>query len=150
GDSISRIKKFIEAAAFTTEVIVVDDASSDATSDVVRRYEGKSIRLVANDVNHGKGYAVRQGFLAATGVYVLFTDADLSAPIDELSKLLEVAKRDKAEVVIGSRGLDRTVIEKRQTGFREFGGIAFNYVVRLMTGLKIKDTQCGFKLFLRE
>jgi len=150
GDSITRIQKFIEAAAFPVDVIVVDDGSSDATSDIVRSFRHQWLRLICNDENHGKGYSVRQGFLNASGVYVLFTDADLSAPIDELNKLWDVAKRDKADVVIGSRGLDRTVIEKRQNGFREFGGIAFNYVVRFMTGLDIKDTQCGFKLFLRE
>jgi hypothetical protein len=80
----------------------------------------------------------------------LFTDADLSAPIEELDKLLEVAVKEGADIVIGSRALDRKYIEKHQSRIREFGGIVFNFMVRLLLGLPLRDTQCGFKLFRRE
>ncbi len=150
GNSIHEIRSFIESSPLSIEVIVVDDGSVDATAEIVRRLANRSLRLLRNDENHGKGYSVRQGVLNARGTYVLFTDADLSAPIGELSKLLDVAVRDGVDVVIGSRAADRTTIEKRQTRFRELGGIGFNKAVRLLLGLNISDTQCGFKLFHRE
>ena len=87
--------------------------------------------------------------LAASGEYVLFTDADLSAPIDELDKLLAVALNENADVVIGSRGIDNNLIEKHQSMVRENGGRFFNVMVRTILGLNIHDTQCGFKLFKR-
>src|SRR4051794_21955814 len=105
---------------------------------------------MTNDRNHGKGYAVRQGVLAASGKYVLFTDADLSAPIEEVEKLFEVAAHAGADVVIGSRAVDRQYIEKHQSALRELGGIVFNRMVRLLLGLQLHDTQCGFKLFDRQ
>jgi glycosyltransferase involved in cell wall biosynthesis len=107
------------------------------------------LRLVRNETNHGKGYTVRQGVLASSGKYVLFTDADLSAPIDEASKLLDVAMKEGADVVIGSRAIDRKYIEKHQSTMREFGGVLFNFMVRMLLGLRLHDTQCGFKLFDR-
>ena len=85
--------------------------------------------------------------LAASGKYVLFTDADLSAPIEELNKLLDIAEKEGADVVIGSRAVDRRYIEKHQSRLRELSGIVFNLMVRLLLGLQLHDTQCGFKLF---
>ena len=108
------------------------------------------MRLLQNNRNHGKGYTVRHGVLAASGQYVLFTDADLSAPIEELDKLLDVALKEHADVVIGSRAVDRKYIEKHQSRLRELGGIVFNLMVRSLLGLRLHDTQCGFKLFDRD
>jgi len=150
GDSIKKIDHFLRESPFTSEVIVVDDGSADNTSEIVRQCQAQGVRLVKNDVNHGKGYSVRQGVLAASGKYVLFTDADLSAPIEELKKLLDVAMKEKIDVVIGSRAVDRKFIEKHQSRLRESGGIVFNAMVRLLLGLQLHDTQCGFKLFHRE
>ncbi len=150
GDSIRKIDAFLLQSGLTYEIIVVDDGSRDDTAGVVRQCKAEGLRLVRNDVNHGKGYTVRQGVLAAAGEYVLFTDADLSAPIEEVQKLLNVVRSEGADIVIGSRALDRTFIEKHQTRARELGGILFNRMVRLFLGLPFDDTQCGFKLFHRQ
>jgi dolichyl-phosphate beta-glucosyltransferase len=131
------------------EVIVVDDGSTDLTRAVAERLVPlhTGLRLLRNPGNRGKGYSVRHGMMEARGEWVLFTDADLSAPIDELDKLLEAARRRGAAVAIGSRALDRSLITVHQSAFRENAGRLFNLLVRLMTGLPFRDTQCGFKLF---
>jgi dolichyl-phosphate beta-glucosyltransferase len=150
GDSLQKIDAFLRRSKIACELIVVDDGSADNTADVIRRTLVKDVRVLRNDVNHGKGYAVRQGVLAASGKYVLFTDADLSAPIEEADRLLEVAINEGVDVVIGSRAMDRRYIEKHQSRVRELGGIVFNLMVRLLLGLQLHDTQCGFKLFDRQ
>lgn len=127
------------------EVIVVDDGSRDGTAALVGRKDG--IRLLKNPGNRGKGYTVRHGMLEAKGDWILYTDADLSAPIAELEKLLASAERENADVAIGSRALDRSLVGVHQSGFREISGRAFNLAMRLVTGLPFRDTQCGFKLF---
>jgi dolichyl-phosphate beta-glucosyltransferase len=93
---------------------------------------------------------VRHGMLEACHEWVLFSDADMSAPIDEIPKLFAAAEREQAEVAIGSRALDRSLIGTHQSAFREFGGRFFNLMVQLGTGLRLWDTQCGFKLFRRD
>jgi glycosyltransferase involved in cell wall biosynthesis len=150
GGSIEKIQAFLEKTEIDIQVIVVDDGSTDSTPDIVRAANTAKVRLIRNDRNRGKGYSVRNGVLNATGKYVVFSDADLSTPIEELSKLYEVAVRENADIVIGSRGVDAAFIEKHQAMFRELGGKLFNRMVRLLLGLDIRDTQCGFKLFHRE
>lgn len=150
GDSIDKIDNFMRRSRISCELIIVDDGSRDNTAEVIKNTQVKGLRLIRNDQNHGKGYTVRQGVLAAAGQYVLFTDADLSAPIEEVDKLLDVAVKDGVDVVIGSRAVDRSYIEKHQSSMREAGGIVFNYMVRLVLGLRFHDTQCGFKLFHRQ
>ena len=134
------------------EVLVVDDGSTDATAALVEsRTAGESrLRLVRNPGNRGKGYAVRHGMLQAQGDWILFSDADLSAPIEELPKLLTAAHEKGSAVAIGSRALDRSLIGVHQSQWRELSGIFFNRVMRLITGLPFADTQCGFKLFSRD
>lgn len=150
GESIRRIAQFLQRTHLSAEIIVVDDGSRDGTASIVEEFCGLPLRLIQNRQNQGKGYAVRQGVLAANGTYVLFTDADLSAPIEELEKLLRIAREDGADVVIGSRAIDRRYIQKHQSRFRELGGIFYNWMVQLLLGLRLHDTQCGFKLFHRE
>ena len=128
------------------EVIIVDDGSKDGTAAMAR---AAGVRVLENPGNRGKGYSVRHGMLEAEGAWILFSDADLSAPIDDLEKLWAAAGREKAPVAIGSRSLDRSLIGTHQPFLRELGGRFFNIVMRLVTGLPFGDTQCGFKLFER-
>ena len=135
-----------------TEVLVVDDGSADATAAVVesRAAQEPRLGLLRNPGNRGKGYAIRHGMLEAKGDWILFSDADLSAPIDELPKLLAAAQQQNAAIAIGSRALDRSLIGVHQSQWREMSGIVFNRIMRLITGLPFADTQCGFKLFRRD
>jgi dolichyl-phosphate beta-glucosyltransferase len=131
------------------EILVVDDGSRDGTAALVEA-QGGIVRLIRNPGNRGKGYAVRNGMLAAEGDWILSTDADLSAPIAELEKLIGAARRENAVVAIGSRALDRKLVKVHQPMMRELSGRAFNIVMRLVTGLPFRDTQCGFKLFRKD
>jgi dolichyl-phosphate beta-glucosyltransferase len=151
--TLDRILAYAACCPLTlAEIIVVDDGSGDGTAAVVEtgvssgRYP-PMIRLVSNPGNRGKGYAVRHGMASAKGDWILSTDADLSAPIEEVEKLLAAARRENAVVAIGSRALDRSLIRTRQPLLREYSGRLFNVVMRLSTGLPFRDTQCGFKLF---
>lgn len=148
GPSLARIFPYLEGRDGRWEVLVVDDGSSDRTVSTVESFGNPRVRILKNPTNRGKGYSVRRGFLEARGQWVLFTDADLSTPIEELDTLLEAA-RDGADVVIGSRAIDRSRILVHQSRFREWAGIVFNRLVRLVLRLPIQDTQCGFKLFRR-
>ncbi len=148
--TLRRIAEYVRAANRHAEVIVVDDGSRDRTAEVAQSFipEIPFLRVVSNGVNRGKGFSVRHGALEARGRIVLFTDADLSAPIEEADKLL--AALATADVAIGSRALDRSLIEVHESLFREFAGIIFNKIVRIILLLPFVDTQCGFKAFLRE
>ena len=148
--TLDRVKGWIEATRIPTEVIVVDDGSSDGTARIAteRAASWPELRLVGNPGNRGKGYSVRHGALEARGRLLLFTDADLSAPIEEAPKLLDALK--SYDAAIGSRALDRRVIEVHQSKLRELAGMVFNLIVRITLGLSFADTQCGFKAFRRE
>jgi dolichyl-phosphate beta-glucosyltransferase len=148
GRSLAKILPFLESRNQSWEVLVVDDGSSDRTVCMVEAFANPHVRILKNPKNRGKGYSVRRGFLESRGEWVLFTDADLSTPIEELETLLEGAQKGD-DVVIGSRAIDRSRILVHQSRFREWAGIVFNRLVRLVLRLPISDTQCGFKLFRR-
>jgi dolichyl-phosphate beta-glucosyltransferase len=133
------------------EIVVVDDGSRDGTAALVERYTTRTsdVRLLRNPGNRGKGYAVRHGMLSAQGEWILYSDADLSSPIEDVEKLYSAACAEGAQVAIGSRALDRSLVSVHQPLFREYSGRFFNFVMRLATGLPFQDTQCGFKLFER-
>ena len=148
--TLDRVVAYAERATFpVTEILVVDDGSRDGTAALVEA-RGGIVRLLSNPGNRGKGYAVRNGMLAAKADWILSTDADLSAPIDELEKLIAAARRENAVVAIGSRALDRKLVKVHQPMMREVSGRAFNMVMRMVTGLPFQDTQCGFKLFRQD
>ena len=129
-----------------TEVLVVDDGSSDSTCDLIRSY-GPNVRLVENGRNRGKGYSVKHGVMEATGDRILFSDADLSTPIEEYERLASALDSGNYDVAIGSRGLPNSNIVVRQPAYRQAMGKTFNQIVRVMAVSGISDTQCGFKLF---
>ncbi len=140
----------IHQHGWSAEVIVVNDGSRDRTAEVVRAFAAHApeVRLVENPGNRGKGYSVRNGILQAQGEVVMFTDSDLSAPIEEAT-LLFSAIAAGADIAIGSRWLEKDRQTHRQPLYRQFFGRCFNAVTRLVMGLHFADTQCGFKAFTR-
>ena len=150
--SLGLIADYINKSGRDTEVLVVDDGSTDQTAAVAENFRARirRFRIVPNGENRGKGYSVRHGMTEARGDIVLFTDADLSAPIEEADKLIAAMETETYDVAIGSRALDRNLITVHESGFREFAGIIFNKIVRAVLWLPFVDTQCGFKAFRRE
>jgi glycosyltransferase involved in cell wall biosynthesis len=147
-NALEAVTGCIRKRGWSAEVIVVDDGSRDQTPALVRAFAAKTpeVRLLQNPGNRGKGYSVRHGILQALGEVVLFTDADLSAPIEEAEGLF-VAIAGGADIAIGSRWLERTRQTIRQPLYRQFFGRCFNAVTRAVMGLPYADTQCGFKAF---
>ncbi len=140
-----KVKEYLSAAHWDfAEVVVVDDGSVDNTVQLAR---DAGARVLQNPGNRGKGYSVKHGMLKAQGEWTLFTDADLSSPIGEVEKLWSALEREQAQVAVGSRAVDRSLVGVHQPLLREAVGRVFNLAMRLVTGLPFKDTQCGFKLF---
>lgn len=133
------------------EILIVNDGSTDKTAEIARRAVGGKwpIRVVENPGNRGKGYAVRNGALAASKDWILITDADLSAPIEEADKLIEASDKAGIEIAFGSRAVDRSLVAVHQSWMREMSGRIFNLVMRAIVALPYSDTQCGFKLYSR-
>lgn len=129
------------------EVVIVDDGSSDRTATLARDWmRGRRGRVVASPENRGKGHAVRTGALAASGRWVLVSDADLSTPLDQYDRLADAARDRDLDMAIGSRAVRGAHVEVHQNALRERSGKLFNTLVRWSTGLPFRDTQCGFKL----
>lgn len=154
GQTLRDALAYLQKESPGSELIVVNDGSTDATSAVVREVFAEpgliTTRLLEHSPNRGKGAAVRDGLLAATHSIALFSDADFSTPIDEAPKLIDPIVAGDVDVAFGSRALDRSLIGNRQPWRREQGGRVFNLIVRLATGLPFWDTQCGFKAFRLE
>ena len=151
GKSLRSVVSYLTDYAPESEVIVVDDGSTDDTAAAARAEldQAKHLRtsVISYQSNLGKGRAVRLGLLAARGEIALFTDADLSTPITETPKLIDPILNGECDLAFGSRALDRSLIGVHQPWRREQGGRVFNLIVRLATGLPFWDTQCGFKAF---
>ena len=152
GSSLERILHYLKPRSLPFELVVVDDGSEDRTLQIAQEFGDKGnpewgLRLFVNDGNRGKGYSVRRGMLEAQGTYALLTDADLSSPIEEISKLEKEVVEGSCDIAFGSRDLKESDVQVRQSWFRESSGKIFNRMVRLSTGLPYADTQCGFKLF---
>lgn len=142
--TVGTIRAFLESLDRPFEIIVVDDGSLDNTREASAAIEG--VKAISYKLNRGKGYAVRQGMIASEGELVAFTDVDLSAPIEELAKLI-IAVETGADVAIGSRAMKGSKLEIHQPLYREIGGKTLNLLIRLFAVQGIHDTQCGFKLF---
>jgi dolichyl-phosphate beta-glucosyltransferase len=151
GATLHRVLAYVRQQGWDAEVIVVNDGSRDNTARLVREFAEKNpiVRLVENPGNRGKGYSVRHGMLKARGDVVVFSDADLSSPIEEMPKLLDALSQG-ADIAIGSRWLRAELQTQRQSVHRQIFGRVFNLLMRMILGLKFKDTQCGFKAFTRQ
>lgn len=150
GSTLDRVLSYVAAQRWDAEIVVVNDGSRDQTADLVRGHakSDPALRLLENPGNRGKGYSVRNGVLNAKGEVLLFTDADLSSPIEEATKLF-AAIQSGADIAIGSRWLQPELQTHRQSLLRQFYGRIFNLALRIFLGLSFKDTQCGFKAFTR-
>ncbi len=150
GDTLERVLAFANQQGWDAEVIVVNDGSRDNTAQIVADYARKDprLRLLENPGNRGKGYSVRNGMLNACGKILLFSDADLSSPIEEAQKLFDALERG-ADIAIGSRWLESGLQTQRQPLHRQLFGRVFNLLLRIILGLTFRDTQCGFKAFTR-
>lgn len=144
--TLDRVLGFIHQQGWSAEIVVVNDGSRDETAEIVRAYGQRhpAVRLIENPGNRGKGFSVRNGILHARGEAVLFTDADLSSPIEESVKLFGAIARGN-DMAIGSRWLQSDLQTVRQPLYRQILGRAFNLALRIILGLNFKDTQCGFK-----
>lgn len=148
--TLESVVNTVRAHGWSAEVIVVNDGSTDETADMVRTFAAKApeVRLMENPRNSGKGYSVRNGLLHAQGEIVMFTDADLSAPMEEAERLF-AAIAGGADIAIGSRWLATSRQTHRQPLYRQFFGRCFNALTRAVMRLPFADTQCGFKAFTR-
>jgi dolichyl-phosphate beta-glucosyltransferase len=148
--SLEKVLAYLRSRDFTSEIIIVDDGSSDGTADVAREVlEGHAdYRLLRNEPNRGKALSVKRGLLEGRGQVLLFSDADLSTPIEEADKLLAEI-RAGADVAIASRQLPGSKLTVHQPWYRELGGRMFGLLNRLILLPGIPDSQCGFKAFTR-
>jgi dolichyl-phosphate beta-glucosyltransferase len=149
--ALREVVSCIRSHNWDAEVIVVNDGSTDSTARQVLDFSisAPEVRLIENPGNRGKGFSVRNGLLQARGEIVMFTDADLSAPINEAERLFAAIQKG-ADIAIGSRWLDRSRQVHKQPLYRQFFGRCFNMITRSVMGLKFHDTQCGFKAFTRQ
>lgn len=149
--SLRRLEEYLQGAGHTYEVLLVDDGSTDRTAEIASEMEARNprFRLLRYEENRGKGFAVSYGMQRARGQWLLFSDADLSTPIEELERFLPLLEQGY-DVVIGSRGLKESNLKVRQPWWRERLGRLMNFLIRQASGLRFKDTQCGFKLFSQQ
>jgi dolichyl-phosphate beta-glucosyltransferase len=148
---LEHVFEYLESGKVSAEIIVVDDGSSDGTTETARSvfadHPQIDSRVVTYSPNRGKGYAVRVGLKESRAHIALFSDADLSTPIEEMDKLVRPIQLGEYDVTFGSRALDRSLIGTHQPWRREQGGKLMNLIIRVMSGLPFSDTQCGFKAF---
>jgi len=148
--TLERVFAFVSERHWDAEILVVNDGSRDDTAQIIEEYSARHpiVHLIQNPGNRGKGYSVRNGMLHASGRILLFSDADLSSPIEEADKLFR-AIEEGADVAFGSRWLRAELQTQRQSLHRQLFGRVFNLALRIVLGLPYRDTQCGFKAFTR-
>ena len=151
GPTLERLSEFLTGQPYSWRVVVVSDGSKDRTKEIVEVFasEHPGFELVDSQPNRGKGFVVRKGMLETEAEWLLFSDADLAAPIEEVEKLWKAVEKGP-KIAIGSRPLKESRLEVRQPWYREMAGRSFNLMVQLFAVRGIKDTQCGFKLFRQD
>ena len=148
--TLTKILNYLSAKDYLWEIILVDDGSSDRTVETAKEaIKDERLKVIKNPVNKGKGYSVKRGVMTSRGEIILFSDADLSTPIEELDKMI-LWLNEGYDIVIGSRALPESAIEIRQPWYREIMGKTFNVMVKNLGLSGFRDTQCGFKCFKRE
>ena len=155
GKTLSETFDYLAAQDYLSEIIAVDDGSSDRTVEIANSFQSHAnektkLLVLKNPGNRGKGYAVRNGMLHASGEIHLFFDADLATPLDQIPKVIQPIIGGEYDVVFGSRALQEAVIQVEQSFLRQLRGRGGNLIIQLLTGMNIKDTQCGFKAFRRQ
>lgn len=155
GKTLSETLQYLTAQNHASEIIVVDDGSRDRTVEIAQSFQVQAneqcaLRVLQNPGNRGKGYAVRNGMMHARGEVHLFFDADLATPLDQIPKVVQPILQNEYDVVFGSRALQEAVIQVEQSFLRRLRGRGGNLIIQLLTGMDIKDTQCGFKAFRRQ
>ena len=150
GETLQKILEFIATKSFPAEILVVDDGSVDGTVDVVNSFSNEKIplKVISYEKNWGKGYAIKTGMLAAGGEYALFTDADMSTPVEMLERF-EPHMKEGVEVIIGTRKTAGAYVGKHQPLYRENMGKVFTWLSNRLLGLDTSDFTCGFKCFHR-
>lgn len=149
-DTIRRIQEHRRLWNFLIELIIVVEPSEDRTLELAENAvkSRSDLKVLTHHEKRGKGFAVRSGMHRAKGDFIFFTDADLSTPLEDLDTALAVFTRDRSvDVIVGNRMHPESQILQRQNAARESMGKVFNRIVQMVTGLRIKDTQCGFKGF---
>jgi len=144
--NLQEIINFLEGREYSWEVIVVDDGSHDRTVEIVSKFVRPNIKLIKSGINMGKGAALRRGVLASKGKYVIFTDVDLSVPIEFISPVL-ASLESGSDVAIGSRRVKGADIVRHQPLFRELMGRFHTFLARYFTRVQVSDFTCGFKGF---
>lgn len=151
GSPLRTIIAYLSNEKLRAEIVLVDDGSSDDTAAIAEQVFAESpdipSKVIRYEKNSGKGFAIKTGLLAAQADVALFSDADLSTPIEEMAKLIDPIRNGEFDVTFGSRALDRSLIGTHQPWRREQGGRVMNLIIKTMSGLPFYDTQCGFKAF---
>lgn len=147
--NLTAVLNYLKTKKFSFEIIVVNDGSTDDSKDRINKLNNKSFfKILSYETNKGKGYAIKKGVLAAKGDFILFTDIDLSTPINELDKFLPLTK--SYEVIIGTRKTFGSNVMTRQSPIRETLGKIFTFLSQLILSLEVSDFTCGFKLFSKK